>query len=205
LPPLSSPKDGPPQSCLCPKTSPDCCIHPSRGGYPSPAHALRRLPARAYPRIPQVNDSPQPITHRLHPISAPRQRRSRISTELQCRFTSYTPRRVPWRSRPGGSGTATSNHPIALPERSRKQEHVPPIMRPGGRHHLHVLLDLVHGLADQELTAALHLGSRQSPPPRRPGIRQPSTSGSSLPTPTHRFVRLSNLLPTYLPTDICWR
>ena len=54
LPPLSSPKDGPPQvNSFGPGGRPRACdIRPSRGGYPWRRHAdrNRRLVARAYPQ-----------------------------------------------------------------------------------------------------------------------------------------------------------
>ena len=56
LPPLSSPRRGPPQSPRRPYRQPrDCGIHPSRGGHQPPVTSIpengdRRLPVTAYPQ-----------------------------------------------------------------------------------------------------------------------------------------------------------
>ena len=64
MPPLSSPRCGPPQ-----RTGRAIGHHglrhtPLRRGIPRAGHALRRLPARAYPQRSCKNDSHRPTIHR---------------------------------------------------------------------------------------------------------------------------------------------
>jgi hypothetical protein len=50
LPPLGSPRGGPPRWSSSPRAARYRCIRPSSGGVPSPCHAARRLLVRACPR-----------------------------------------------------------------------------------------------------------------------------------------------------------
>ena len=67
LPPLSSPKDGPPKTRSRPrKDGHKLRYTPLRRRIPSANHALRRLSAWAYPRLSSESDGQRPTIHRLH-------------------------------------------------------------------------------------------------------------------------------------------
>jgi hypothetical protein len=73
LPPLSSPRSGPPQKWVGPGEGapPNCNIHPSRGGRRSPVtsrdpEASQRLLTTAYPQTSDEIFSQRPTIHRPH-------------------------------------------------------------------------------------------------------------------------------------------
>jgi hypothetical protein len=64
LPPLGSPRGGPPRCSSSPRAARYRCMRPSSGGVPSPCHAARRLLVRACPRGSDGGVSHRPATHR---------------------------------------------------------------------------------------------------------------------------------------------
>jgi hypothetical protein len=113
LPPLSSPRGGPPRESSGPKAARHRCMCPSGGGSPSPSHARRRLLVRVCPRrsggtvaIGQPSTDPEmcpPIRGRtglLLLLQA--QGRAARSDLAQCRCADQSERGLPLRRKRGG-------------------------------------------------------------------------------------------------------
>ena len=94
LPPLSSPKDGPPHGCSGPKPIPVCDMRPSGGGYLPPVTSEDGYRLGLTPKCLKDKGSHRPIIHRLH--QSPPARADGSSVAFGRAAPSERAQRRPW-------------------------------------------------------------------------------------------------------------